>query len=38
MTSFDTGAQNGVLCGLITYEIWPGQSLNPGLPNDTPVL
>jgi hypothetical protein len=23
---------------LITEEIWPGQGLNPGLPNDTPVL
>jgi hypothetical protein len=23
---------------LITEEIWPGQDLNPGLPNDTPAL
>jgi hypothetical protein len=23
---------------LITEEIWPGQGLNPGLPNDTPAL
>jgi hypothetical protein len=23
---------------LITEEIWPGQGLNPGLPNYTPLL
>jgi hypothetical protein len=23
---------------LITEENWPGQGLNPGLPNDTPAL
>jgi hypothetical protein len=23
---------------LISEEIWPGQGLNPGLPNDTPAL
>jgi hypothetical protein len=23
---------------LITEEIWPGQGLNPGLPNDTPAF
>jgi hypothetical protein len=42
--SFDTGARNAVLCGsqlckpLISEENWPGQGLNPGLPNDTPAL
>jgi hypothetical protein len=40
--SFDTGPQNGVLCGSqqrqINEELWPGQGLNPGLPNDTPAL
>jgi hypothetical protein len=40
--SFVTGAQYEVLRGpchkpLITEEIWPGQRLNPGLPNITPV-
>jgi hypothetical protein len=39
--SLDTGAQTTVWVlskPLITEDIWPGQGLNPGLPNDTLAL
>jgi hypothetical protein len=44
LPSFDTGAHmewSTVWVStkpLITEENWPGQGLNPGLPNDTPAL